>query len=372
MRYAQYLGALSGGSLAVLSCNGTDLPLNGTRASPDTSALTPASTPDAIDDAGQCVSVECPDPYATCLSNPGLCTTNLSNDTENCGACGRTCPLPTLSAAFSCAEGACVMRCTGGQGDCDGLVDTGCETDFQADPANCGGCGVTCEPGQICYRGACGCPPGFSQCENDCVDVQRDDSNCGACGKVCGPPDADAGAGEWPCGVDTFPTSTGFRCVNADCRLTCSPGSADCDGNTCDTGCETDIAGDPANCGACGHACAAGQVCQNGKCLCDPPLFRCPGDPDFYCADLQTDPLNCGSCGNYCPGGTCSLGHCGGLTCFPDFADCDGRIRNGCEVDLRTDPSHCGDCAVVCDQDAGQPCVNGQCLTKPCEPGDLH
>jgi hypothetical protein len=47
--------------------------------------------------------------------------------------------------------------------------------------------------------------------------------------------------------------------------LTCNPGFADCNGNGAD-GCEASIT-TAQSCGACGHACAAGQVCNNGTCM---------------------------------------------------------------------------------------------------------
>jgi hypothetical protein len=47
---------------------------------------------------------------------------------------------------------------------------------------------------------------------------------------------------------------TGFRCCSS-----CPPGQADC--GSC-----VSLASDAQNCGACGHACAGGQSCQNGFC----------------------------------------------------------------------------------------------------------
>ncbi len=47
-------------------------------------------------------------------------------------------------------------------------------------------------------------------------------------------------------------------------RIACAPGTADCDGRL-STGCETN-ATTTTNCGACGVACAAGQVCATGTC----------------------------------------------------------------------------------------------------------
>jgi hypothetical protein len=51
-----------------------------------------------------------------------------------------------------------------------------------------------------------------------------------------------------------FP-DTGFRCCSS-----CGPGLADCGGSCVDLG------RDAGNCGACAHACSAGQACANGRC----------------------------------------------------------------------------------------------------------
>jgi hypothetical protein len=53
--------------------------------------------------------------------------------------------------------------------------------------------------------------------------------------------------------------------------------------------------------------------------------------------------------------------------CFPGFADCDDDVYTGCEVDIRKDQRNCGACGTRCDVKGGQPCVEGACLTKPCE-----
>src|SRR5204862_481855 len=61
-------------------------------------------------------------------------------------------------------------------------------------------------------------------------------------------------------------SNTGFRC----CALSCAAGQVECNG-TC-----KDLAGDVNNCGACGHACGAGQGCFNGYC-CPAGTMLCPG-----------------------------------------------------------------------------------------------
>ena len=179
------------------------------------------------------------------------------------------------------------------------------------------------------------------------------------------------------CGDNVNPPNTDWGCAGGACKIGCEAHFGDCNGNLCTDGCETDHRTDRLNCGTCGHVCDAGTDCVDGSCLCPPGTTRC----GKRCVDVNIDPRNCGECGNRCPGPgggeagnsadgspTCGGGVCG-YTCFAGFADCDGKIFNGCEVNIANDPKHCGFCSTQCDGARGQPCVDGQCLTKKCEPG---
>lgn len=82
----------------------------------------------------------------------------------------------------------------------------------------------------------------------------------------------------------------------------CTPPEVLC-GGSC-----VDPASDNANCGRCGLACPAGQVCAGGTCnaVCGPPLLLCDG----ACIDPRNDPVNCGGCGVVCSTGICNGGRC--------------------------------------------------------------
>jgi hypothetical protein len=117
--------------------------------------------------------------------------------------------------------------------------------------------------------------------------------------------------------------------------------------STCAGSC-TDVSTDPANCGSCGAACAAGFVCTAGACTCPVGELSCGG----VCVDPATDPANCGSCDSACPSGlVCTSGTCG---CPTGDSACGGSC-----TDTQTDPANCGGCGLVCQ--AGSACSAGAC-----------
>jgi hypothetical protein len=319
-----------------------------------------------------CIQTECPTPWATCAGG-GLCTTDTSKDVANCGACGHSCPQPqtSLHVTALCDRSTCAMACANLFADCNHDGADGCEVSLADDPKNCGGCGVACKDGQICWRGACGCPSGFAVCGNDCTNLATDNASCGACGNACKAPPPDDPA--WRCGAGIQPPQTEWGC-DGGCKIICQGKWADCDHDLCRNGCEIDTDADPQNCGACGRACAANQECVSGECLCPPGTVRCGP----RCVDTSVDIDNCGACGNSCDGSsdptahgapTCAGGKCG-YVCYAGFADCNKNLYDGCEVDVKTDQQHCGSCGTSCDVERGQPCVLGKCLTKPCDPSE--
>jgi hypothetical protein len=210
------------------------------------------------------------------------------------------------------------------------------------------------------------CPAPCATCPNDqflCeTNLQNDDKNCGECGNSCG---------------DFELINMIGRCVKGACAFECSmrldPNRnfmmqfRDCN-NLIDDGCEIDISDDPANCGACGNACAAGERCIKGRCGCPPPLTDCHG----RCVDTRSDDGNCGACDHECdPIATecnpprpntqsgCSGSVCGKVKCMEGYGDCNhdldeaytdkGCRSDGCETNLQIpDPNNCGKCGLKC------------------------
>jgi hypothetical protein len=113
---------------------------------------------------------------------------------------------------------------------------------------------------------------------------------------------------------------------------------------------------DAANCGACGRACAANEMCQASECVCPSEFSLCGA----ACVDLASDAANCGACGNACTGGkvcTTPLGGSPGcaLVCSGGQTAC----GDSC-VDLLTQRANCGACGRACG--SGERCSAGRCV----------
>ena len=94
-----------------------------------------------------------------------------------------------------------------------------------------------------------------------------------------------------------------------------------CGGVLCGASC-TNLSGDVANCGACGHACASDQFCAAGACV------TCASVCGGACVDLGSDGANCGARGHACAAGQ----SCTGGACMACATACQGAC-----VDLGSD-----------------------------------
>lgn len=262
--------------------------------------------PGCTDDTG------CPTGLSCC---GGMCR-NLPADIDNCGMCGNACGM----GGNACRGGTCFCGagaiCGAGQVCCGGLC-----ADLTEDPANCGECGTRCADGEACVEGACGLPP----CSPVCMEGETCESGVCRCGD--GP--------------------------------ACPPGQGCCGGDC------VDVNNDGANCGSCGNACEAGQVCDMGMCVtpaCVPACEMGNTCCGMSCYALSGDLTHCGSCAVDCTigrGETCSMGmcRCGGAPgCMgtPESTCCGARCAN-----VRTDVANCGMCGRACGP--GETCANGMC-----------
>ncbi len=136
--------------------------------------------------AGKCTS---------CKPNETLCNNqcvDLQSNGNNCGACGTRClarpagfPAPPPQMEYGCQEGTCNhLKCVANWVNCNGDLTDGCEVNVTNDVNNCGACGKKCAAGEACINGACQCNPGPSGC--DCLTgFETDVNHCGSCGLKC-------------------------------------------------------------------------------------------------------------------------------------------------------------------------------------------
>jgi hypothetical protein len=339
---------------------------------------------DASCTGGVCQIESCKAPWDRCNTDDADgCETNLSNDADNCGACGSECP--GVNGRPTCVDGTCQIECDSGFDDCDGDPKTGCETSV-SDVQNCGKCKAACEdvPGKTpyCYGGQCGytdCPDGFGNCDglnDDCEqDITNDVKNCGRCGGLCSVANGTA------------------DCVEGQCVVkSCDPGYDNCDadaeGGGYANGCESNLLASTASCGKCGVSCDVKNgsgTCQNGTCevgSCKPGFDNCNsaaadgGFRDGCETDTTSDVDNCGGCGagcapanatGKCVDSTCVVGDCIGT-----FLDCTNA--DGCETDTATNIQHCGSCMGSCSKAGATAavCADGACGAPTCDANHLN
>ncbi|MCA9526342.1 MAG: hypothetical protein KC549_08620, partial [Myxococcales bacterium] len=275
---------------------------------------------------------------------------DLQRDPSHCGRCDRACVTPNATPA--CVDGDCAIEaCADGRWDNNQQVADGCEY----------ACLVTRGGVEAC-----------DEIDNDCngtvddgFDLNRDPANCGLCGFECDFPNAVPGCVQGACVVAAC--EPGFVDLNDEaedgCELACTPTpdpreicdtvDNDCDGVT-DEG--FDLAGDEANCGACGRVCAPAAAvgqCRGGVCR----VAGC--DPGFLDLDGQAE----NGCEYACVPAPDGVELCNGAD-----DDCDGQADE--DYDLSSDVRHCGRCGLACGFPNGVPgCVESRCTLAGCERG---
>ncbi len=146
------------------------------------------------------------------------------------------------------------------------------------------------------------CPTGQKDCAGTCVSVT----------------DPKTGCGEQACGACAGRTNGTAICVDQKCANgPCDQGFADCDGVP-GNGCETELASDKANCGACDAPCSAANTAS-----------------------------------------TCVSAACTVQSCTSPWENCDGNAANGCEADTKASDANCGGCGAACKAD--EHCYQGKC-----------
>ncbi len=193
-----------------------------------------------------------------------------------------------------------------------------------------------------------------------------------SCGEVC----VDARFDLENCGMCGTACAAGEVCSQGKCGVECSGGTSKCEVPASpDPGAPTtvrcvDLNVDSAHCGGCGLVCGAGNVCSAGKCG-----SSCVGGTTLcgnVCTNTLFDPANCGMCGNACVVGAntkvgCATGSC--ITaCTGSFLDCNDLDSDGCEVAPVSDVKNCGGCNKPCAAIANGTvtCSNAACAVQTC------
>ena len=170
---------------------------------------------------------------------------------------------------------------------------------------------------------------------------------CGTGQELCGNICVDVQRDRENCGACGTACADGEVCVAGACAVSCPAPQTECDGACVDT--ETDSR----NCGGCGLDCDRGEDCIAGACVvvCPAPQIECGG----ACADTDTDRDNCGACANACDLGEDCVGGVCEVVCPEGQIECGGAC-----ADTDTDRDNCGACGNACD--AGEDCVGGSCV----------
>lgn len=148
----------------------------------------------------------------------------------------------TSTCPYVCTgSGVCSGSCVPGSKQCSGNGIQTCD--------DSGAWQTTSSCPYVCDGGACAgtCVPGTTQCSGTQVQT------CTA-------------SGQWgSASACAIPANGTSACSLGSCKITCSSGFDNCDGEAAN-GCEVDLKADSNNCNACNRSCCGGGACSTGVC----------------------------------------------------------------------------------------------------------
>ncbi len=220
---------------------------------------TSAINPGAEEDCGNGIDDDCDEQTDLDDSDCGCIDHDRDGYGENCPA-GADCDDGIASVHPDAEE-----LCNNVDDDCDDQTDEG--FDLQSDPDNCGECGWSCRPEQVCDLGQCDseCGPGRTNCGRACLDTSSDLENCGDCGARCDLPNAAQRCSDGQCLL--VACETGFVDLDGDqtngCEYACTPdsGGQEICGNGADDNCDGQVDED------CGGGCGCSTPGRPGLAL---------------------------------------------------------------------------------------------------------
>ncbi len=141
-------------------CNGVDDDCNGSTAGEDADGDSHAPTAaTCITRAGLFPKDDCDDSNAAIYTGAAeVCDgvdNNCAGGVDEAALADAACATGRSNVLAVCSAGRCIVNCTSGSGDCDGVAANGCETNTQTSPFHCGGCGITCGRAGVCTNGLC-------------------------------------------------------------------------------------------------------------------------------------------------------------------------------------------------------------------------
>lgn len=190
--------------------------------------------------------------------------------------------------------------------------------------------------------------------------------DCQGTAQACGGSCVEFKSDNLNCGACGAACSAGQVCSNGTCTVTCAAGLVNCGGHCIDPTTDRAHCGASGACtgGTAGAACVDGQLCSAGQCVqtCSDSQSACPAASPTYCADLTRDANNCGTCGASCAAGQqcVTTGGTAACACPPATPTACGSGASAFCTSTATDPSNCGGCGTVCG--AGTVCSGGQCV----------